>query len=180
MRESYKTTICGVTASLALVLMLLTYIAPVLTYTSPPFAGVLLILIMIEVGYGWAVGTYAAISLLAIFLLSDKEAAVMFITFFGYYPMLRSLFEQKIKLKAVRYILSLIIYNIAIALAVVVSMYVFGVDYDDFGDFGKYSVVITVVLMNVIFVLYDYLVEKLIFAYHIRWQKNLHKIFQKK
>ncbi|MBQ3519556.1 MAG: hypothetical protein IKJ63_07360 [Clostridia bacterium] len=180
MRESYKTTICGVTASLALVLMLLTYINPFLTYTSPPFAGVLLILIMIEVGQAWAFGTYTAISLLALFLLSDKEAAVMFILFFGYYPMLRSVFEKKIKLKAVRYILELLIYNVAIALSVIVCMYVFGVDYDDFGDFGKYSLLITAVLMNVIFVLYDFLVDKLILAYRLRWQKNLHKIFQKK
>lgn len=180
MRESYKITICGVTSSLALVLMLLTYINPFLTYTSPPFAGVLLILIMIEVGYGWAFGTYTAIGLLALFLLTDKEAAVMFIAFFGYYPMLRSVFERKIKSKSLRYVLELIIYNIALALSVIVCMYVFNVDYDDFGDFGKYSVLITAVLMNIIFVLYDYLIGKLIIAYHLKWQKDIHKIFQKK
>ncbi len=180
MRESYKTTICGATASLALVLMLLTYINPFLTYTSPPFAGVLLILIMIEVGYGWAFGTYTAISLLALFLLSDKEAAVMFVLFFGYYPMLRSVIEKKIKPKILRYVVEMLIYNVAIAISVIVCMYVFGIEYDDFGDFGKYSLLITVVLMNIIFFLYDFLIDKLILAYRLRWQKNFHKIFQKK
>lgn len=180
MRESYKTTICGVTASLALVLMLMTYINPFLTYTSPPFAGVLLILIMIEVGYGWAFGTYSAIGILALFLLTDKESAVMFITFFGYYPMLRSVLKRKIKNKPIRYLCELLIYNAAIALSVVVCMYLFGVDYDDFGDFGRYSFLAAGLMMNIIFVLYDYLVGKLIFAYHLRWKKNLHKIFQKK
>lgn len=180
MRESYKTTICGVTASLSLVLMLLTYINPFLTYTSPPFAGILLIIIMIEVGYGWAFGTYSAVSLLAMFLLSDKEAAVMFVLFFGYYPMLRELLEQKIKAKSLRFIIELILYNVCIALSVVICMYVFAVEYDDFGDFGKYSLIITAVLMNIIFVLYDFLLGKLIFAYHLRWQKKLHRILQKK
>lgn len=168
------------TASIALVLMLLTYINPFLTYTSPPFAGVLLIIIMYEVGNGWAFGTYASISLLSMLLLSDKEAAVLFVLFFGYYPMLRSFFEQKIKFKSIRYILELIIYNCMLALSVVICMYVFAVDYDDFGEFGKYSFIIVLIMMNIIFVLYDFLLGKLIFAYHLSWQKKLHRIFQKK
>lgn len=180
MRESYKTTICGVVASISLVLMLLTYVNPFLTYTSPPFAGVLLILIMIEVGRGWAVGTYVSIGLLSLFLLSDKEAAFMFISFFGYYPMLRSVFEQKIKLKAVRMTIEFLIYNISMALSVVICMYVFGVEYDDFGDLGKFSFVIMLILMNVIFFLYDFLLEKLLLAYKLKWQKAFKKIFQKK
>ena len=180
MRESYKTTICGVTASLALVLMLLTYVNPFLTYTSPPFAGVLLILIMLEVGIGWAFGTYTAIGLLALFLLSDKEAAVMFIAFFGYYPMLRAKFEFIIKNKIIRYILELLIYNLSMAVSVVVSMFVFAVDYDDFGDLGKIGFVILILLMNVIFILYDFLLSKLILAYRLSWQKKLRRIFQKK
>lgn len=180
MRESYKTTICGVTASLSLVLMLLTYINPFLTYTSPPFAGVLLILIMIEVGYGWALGTYATISILSLFLLSDKEAAILFIMFFGFYPMLRSVIEKKIKLKSVRYLIEIVIYNISLATSVLICMYVFGIEYDDFGEFGKLSFIVTILLMNVIFILYDFLVGRLIFAYHLKWQKDLKKIFQKK
>ncbi len=180
MRESYKTTICGVTASLSLVLMLLTYINPFLTYTSPPFAGVLLILIMIEVGYGWAIGTYATISLLSLFLLSDKEAAILFIMFFGFYPMLRSVFEKKIKLKCIRFIVEMAIYNISLAVSVLICMYVFGIEYDEFGELGKFSFIITLVMMNIIFILYDFLVGKLVFAYHLKWQKDLKKIFQKK
>lgn len=180
MRESYKTTICGVTASLALVLMLLTYINPFLTYTSPPFAGMLLILIMLEVGIGWSFGTYTAISLLALFLLSDKEAAVMFVVFFGYYPMLRAKLETIIGNKIIRYIIELIVYNVSMVISVVVSMYVFGVDYDDFGEFGKFGFAMLLLLMNVIFVLYDFLLGKLIVAYHLSWQKKLRRIFQKK
>lgn len=180
MRESYKTTICGVTASLALVLLLLTYMNPFLTYTCPPFAGALLILIMIEVNNNWAFGTYSAISLLSLFLLSDKEAAVMFVGFFGYYPMLRTIMEQKIKIKSFRYILQLLLYNAAMMLSVLVCMFVFGVNYDDFGEFGKYSFLIIIMLMNVIFILYDFLLDKLIRAYHLVWQEKLHRIFQKK
>lgn len=180
MKESYKTTICGMTASLALVLMLLTYINPFLTYTCPPFAGVLLIIIMLEVGYGWAFGTYTAISLLALFLLSDKEAAVMFILFFGYYPMLRALFEKKIKFKTLRYVLELIIYNICIAASVLICIYVFAINYDDFGELGKIGFIAVIIMMNVIFILYDFLLSKLVLAYHLSWQKKLHRIFQKK
>ena len=135
---------------------------------------------MLEVGIGWAFGTYTAIGLLALFLLSDKEAAVMFIAFFGYYPMLRAKFEFIIKNKIIRYILELLIYNLSMAVSVVVSMFVFAVDYDDFGDLGKIGFVILILLMNVIFVLYDFLLSKLILAYRLSWQKKLRRIFQKK
>ena len=180
MRDSYKTTICGVTASIALMLMLLTYINPFLTYTCPVFAGVLLAVIMQEVGNGWALGTYASIGLLSLFLLSDKEAAVFFVAFFGYYPMLRALLKRKIKPKFIRYILELIIFNASLIASTLISMYVFNVDYNEVGDFGKASMISTLVMMNIIFVLYDFMLSKFILAYQLTWQKKLRKIFQKK
>ena len=74
--------------------MLITYFSPLLVYTAPPFAGILLIVIVNEIGYRWALGTYVAISLLSVFLIADKESAVYFTMFFGYYPILKLLMEN--------------------------------------------------------------------------------------
>ena len=60
MRESSKAALCGMVAALAVVIMMITYISPVLVYTAPPFAGLILLLIVNEVGFSRAVGTYFA------------------------------------------------------------------------------------------------------------------------
>ena len=96
MRESSKAALGGIVAALAVVVMLATYISPLLVYTAPPFAGLLLIFIIKEIGYSWAFGTYAAVSLLSVFVIADKESAVFFTFFFGFYPILRSFLCKKI------------------------------------------------------------------------------------
>jgi len=103
MRESSKAALCGIVAALAVVIMMITYISPVLVYTAPPFAGLILLLIVNEVSFSRAVGTYFAVSLLSLFLIADKEAATFFTCFFGFYPIsflsfycfLKYIFSQK-------------------------------------------------------------------------------------
>ena len=63
MKESSKAALGGIVSALAVVVMLCTYISPLLVYTAPPFAGVLLLLIVNELGYKWSLGTFFAISL---------------------------------------------------------------------------------------------------------------------
>ena len=78
MRESSKAALGGIVSALAVIAMLVTYLSPLLVYTAPPLAGILLILIVNEIGYRWAFGTYVSISLLSVFLIADKESAVFY------------------------------------------------------------------------------------------------------
>ena len=97
MRESTKAALGGIVSALAVIVMLVTYLSPLLVYTAPPFAGILLILIVNELGNKWAVGTYVSISLLSIFFIADKESAVFFTMFFGYYPILKLWMDAHLK-----------------------------------------------------------------------------------
>ena len=51
---------------------------------------------VIEIGRKWAFTAYIVISILSIFILPDKETAMMFVGFFGYFPVLKSMIEQKL------------------------------------------------------------------------------------
>ncbi len=64
MRESSKAALGGIIAALSVSMMLLTYLSPLLVYTAPVLAGLLLLIIVNEIGYRWAIGTYAAIGML--------------------------------------------------------------------------------------------------------------------
>ncbi len=85
-RISYRVALGGIITALCLLLMFLTGVMPLLYLALPMVAGALLLIIVSEIGTGWAVLTYAAVSLLSIFVTFDKEAALIFILFFWTLP----------------------------------------------------------------------------------------------
>ena len=92
--KSKKVAFGAVVAALSLVFMLLTAVLPVGTYALPCFAGILLVIIVIEFGVPWAVGVYAGVSVLSFLLVSDKEAALYYALILGNYPILKNFFER--------------------------------------------------------------------------------------
>lgn len=178
MRESSKSALGGIIAALAVSVMLITYISPFLVYTAPAFAGVMLIVIVAEIGNKWAVGTYAAISLLSLFLLADKEAAVFFIALFGYYPILRGFINAKLRNKYLIWFLKLFIFNCALFVSITVCNYVFGIDYSEITDGGVWFIVLFTLAMNAILFLYDFLTAKLTVLYVSRIQKKIRRLFK--
>lgn len=83
----------GIASALCLLLMILTII-PIATYTMPALAGMVLIVVVIENGYSTAWMVYAAVGFLSLFICPDKEAAMLFVGFFGYYPILKGKLEK--------------------------------------------------------------------------------------
>lgn len=58
---------------------------------------ILLIAVVIELGAKWAWAVFAAISILSLFFAGDKEAALYFVMFFGFYPILKARIETLAK-----------------------------------------------------------------------------------
>lgn len=83
MSKSIRVAFCGIMTAFCTLLMFLTGLVPVGTYALPALAGVLLIVVVIEMGTGWAWSVYAASSVLSLFIAGDKEAAMLYIVFSG-------------------------------------------------------------------------------------------------
>ncbi len=178
MRDSSKAALGGIIAALSIVIMLITYISPFLVYTAPPFAGLLLIVIVYEMGYGWAFGTYAAVSLLSAFMIADKEAALFYVLFFGYYPALRELFSSKILHKTVRLLISFLIFNSACACAILLGEMLFAVDYSELMSGGKVYFLIFWLGLNAVFFCYEFLISRLVVLYRNKLRKKIRNLFR--
>lgn len=176
-RQSTKVALCGIISSVSVVLMFMTGLVPFLTYTLPAVSGALLAIIVIEINKKWATGAYIAISLLSLLIVADKEAAMFFVAFFGYYPIIKEVIENKLP-KVLEWIVKLLLFNVAAVAAYAVIIYVFGIPFDEMEQYGKYSVLILLAMGNVIFVLYDYCMTSLITLYYQRWQKTFHNLFK--
>lgn len=178
MRESSKAALCGIVCALAVVVMMFTYLSPFLVYTAPPFAGLLLLLIVNEVSTPRALGAYFAVSLLSIFLIADKEAAVFFSLFFGYFPILRVFLDRKIKNRVIKNIIKVFVFNVSLFLSVTISMYVFNIDYSDFAEGGKFAIISFWFLMNIVLVVFDVLIGRLQVLYFLKIQKRFRRLFK--
>lgn len=176
-RQSTKVALCGIISSVSVVLMFMTGLVPFLTYTLPAVSGALLAIIVIEINKKWATGAYIAISLLSLLIVANKEAAMFFVAFFGYYPIIKEVIENKLP-KILEWVVKLLLFNVAAVAAYAVIIYVFGIPFDELEEYGKYSVLILLAMGNVIFVLYDYCMTSLITLYYQRWQKSFHNLFK--
>ena len=93
MKQTVKITFCGIIAALSAVFMLLSYF-PYLTYAVPAVAGLLIMITVIEAGHKWGIGAYIAASAL-VFLFAEPEGKLLYICFFGYYPILKAVFDRR-------------------------------------------------------------------------------------
>lgn len=154
---SYRVALGGVISSLCIFAMFLTSVAPFLYLTLPMIAGALITIIVVEVNTSWAFLTYAAVSILSLFVTPDKEAAIIFILFFGHYPILKQKVEH-LSSKFLKTVLKFIIFNICIVIDYQITLHLLGIDSmtEDFAMFGKFGIYILWALSNVIFIIYDY------------------------
>lgn len=157
---SYRVALGGIVSALCLVTMFLSGIMPALYLVLPMVAGILMMIIAVEVNTKWALLTYIAVSILSLFITFDKEAALIFIMFFGHYPILR-FYIEKIKMKFTEFIVKFTIFNICIISYFYITVYLLGLEQmlEEMNDFGKYGSIIMLVIVNVIFILYDYNLE---------------------
>ena len=174
---SSKTTLGGIVAALSVALMFMTGLIPIMTYAIPAAAGVLLTVIVIEINKKWAFGVYAAVGLLSMFLIADKEAAVLYILFFGYYPILKAIIEKHCSV-AVSWVIKLIVFNIAMVASFLISVYVFKIPFEEMEKYGRIAAFILLAVGNVVFVVFDLMLTNLITLYLLHWQKVLKRVFR--
>ena len=166
MKRSQQVALCGMVAALCTLMLFMTGLFPFSTYAMPAMAGLLMVTVAVETGYSWAFTLYAAVSLLSLILTPDKEAMLMFIAFFGHYPITKALIER-IKFKPLCWLLKLVCFNACVVAAYLVIILLFRMPdvLTDFGDFGKYSVYILLGLGNVLFIVYDFALTQITRAY---------------
>lgn len=183
MSVSAKTAMGAMITALSVVILIPSAVQ-VFVYTLPALAGMLTMLAVVEIDKRWAIGAYAATSLIGLLFVANKEAVVYYVAFFGYYPVVKALLESKLP-RAAEYVLKFLIFNVSIIISGVVLVKVFGMPYNDLlgidGEsafFTKYALPIMLGMGNVVFILYDVALTRLLTAYVLVWQKRFRKLFK--
>lgn len=182
MSQSAKTAIGGMVTALSVVILMPTAL-DLFVYALPAMAGMLTMFCVVELGKKWSIGVYTAVSLISILLVPNKEAAIMYVAFFGYYPIVKSVLESKLP-RVPEYICKFLIFNVAIISSYAVLIKLLGMPFDELmgiteedGIFKRFAIPIMLLLGNFVFVVFDIALTRVVTAYLRVWQKKFKKLF---
>lgn len=181
--QASKTAIGGMVVALSVVLLIPTAL-DIFVYALPALAGFLTLFCVIELGKSWAFGVYFATALLSMLFVPNKEAAVIYTAFFGYYAIVKALLEKSGMPRVLEYLLKFLIFNAAVCVAYFVLIHVFGMPLsevlgsEDGGLFGKYALPAMLLLGNAVFLLLDFAMTRNAMVYLKLIQPKLHKLFR--
>ena len=180
MKSVKKIALGGMVAALSIVLMMLTGVLPMAEFALPAVVGVLLVMLVIEVGPKWAFFVYVAVALLSLLLTPSKDSAVFYTVFLGWYPIAKSKLEN-IRSLIGEWIWKILIFNVAIGVGLAASIYLFRLsDYVGIWKVSIWVLVLGWLFVNAVFVIYDVALTRMITAY-IKWfrPKYIQKIMGK-
>ena len=172
MKNSKVIAYSGVATALSVVMLFLGSIFWALGYTMPLVASLVMIILLDSISQKSALLTFISTSIISFILLNDKECVLLYILFFGYYPLIRDKIND-IKPKFLSYLLKFITFNAAMVLTQVLCVYVFGIPFDDM--LGKWGIVLFVLCLNLVFVVFDKLYTLLLKLYRIKLKKKVEK-----
>lgn len=166
----------GMLTALAVVCMFLSNVVPAAEYALPALAAVVVMIAVVELGRRGAVLVYAASSVLALLLVSNIEAKLMYLLFFGYYAILKSIFES---LHRPYFCIGLkfAVFNLAVITIYFLAIQLFGVSVEEFELFGVALPVVFLLLGNAIFAVYDVGLTRVVTVYHLRYHRRVQQLF---
>ncbi|MBQ3432609.1 MAG: hypothetical protein IJG23_07485 [Clostridia bacterium] len=174
MKKSFKIAFGGILTAFSVILILIGNI-PMGEYLGPTFAGILLAWAVIEMGAVQSLWIFAASSLLAFFLSANREPVMLYVLFFGYFPILKDVLQRKVKFAVLRWIIKFLVFNTSMVAAYLLLIYVFGMPIEELNSFGKYGLIILLAGGNILMVVVDFCIEKLSILYRLKWQKRIWK-----
>ncbi len=159
----------GVISALSIVVMLLTGLFPTAEYALPAIAGVLLVAVVIEYGCKQAMICYIAVAVISLLLVPNKEPAVLFTAFFGYYPILKSRLEQ-LRFRWVEWLLKMVLLNGGVIFSYLALITLFGMKQvlSEISAFGGWGVAAFLLAANLVFVVFDLALGRVIALYITR------------
>lgn len=176
-RNGAKIAFCGIAAALSLVILLMTVI-PITEISLAALAGIVGIPVVIEFGRKYGLTVYAVVSILALILIPTIEGKALYIAFFGYYPVLKSVLECRRMPRIAEWSVKLAVFNGAVIVAYLLMLNVFGLPKDSFHIGGVSLPWAFLLLGNAVFILYDWCLTGLIAKYLTAWQPRVRRLFK--
>ena len=127
------------------------------------------IVAVFEYGFSGGALVYAASAILGFLLIPEKGQALIYTLFFGYYPIIKSAAEKQ-RSRIIEWSIKLLILNVSLC----VMLFVFILTVFDISRLS-HSYILLFVIFNLIFIVFDIGVSKLISFYALRIRNRVRR-----
>jgi hypothetical protein len=167
-----RAALSGLLSALAVVFLMMGSLIPAALYACPILAMLALLPIREEFGRTPALTAYAAVSLLAVLLVPDKELAFLFV-FFGWYPPVQPLLDR-IRPRLLQAAVKLALANGAAVILYSLLLWVFQLESvtAELEGVGVLMVAVLLLCANILFVLTDIVLHRIAFLWNRRIRKK--------
>ena len=171
--QARSTALCGLLAALSIVVLMMGSLIPAALYACPILAMAALLPLRERFGRRAALTTYAAVSLLAILLVPEKELALLY-TFFGWYVPLQPVLDR-LRPRPLQVLVKLMLANLATIVLYSLLVFVFQMQavIEEFAELNTLWLMILLVSANCLFVLTDILLHKLARKWKARFASRI-------
>ncbi len=156
--DTRRLTAAAMLAALGVVLLVIGTFVDVLSFTAAALAAVPLYIAIRELGYRRATLVYLVTSLLAILLFPQSEAAIAYALLLGLYTLVKLPFERL--RRPFVWPLKLLFFNATFTVIELISIFLFSIP-----PLAWELYAVTYVVANVVFLLYDSVLDRLIILY---------------
>ncbi len=178
--KTKKLTLSALLAAMGVVLLLIGAFIEVLDLSMAALASFFCIFAVIELGHGYPWMIYAVTGTLAIILMPQGLGGWFYILFFGYYPIIKEKVEKLTR--PLSWIFKLLIFNTSVTFYGIISYFLFFSELEmllnEFSallggnPIGAVLIAVIYAIFNVIFVLYDIALTRLITLYYMKLRKK--------
>ena len=175
-----KLALGAMLAAMGVVMLAIGGLIEVLDLSMAALASFFCIFAVIEMGKGYPVMVYATTGVLAVLIMPQWLSGWFYLLFFGYYPIVKEKLERLPR--AVAWILKLLVFNVAITVYAVICYFLFFGELELlmnefstlFGgmNIGGLLIFIVFAILNVVFVMYDFALTRLISLYLTRFRRR--------
>lgn len=166
-KKSRLIAICAILTAFSVIFLYISAVVPTGQIGFVAVASLFGIAAVIETGIKGGAFVFAGSAVLSFIIVPDKLAALLYVLFFGYYPVMKSLAE-KMKNRLSEWCVKLLVFNAALT----VILLAFSEIIYSFINFNK-SVLTIYVLFNICFVIFDFGVSKAIGFYINKISKRI-------
>lgn len=164
-KKIFRITFCGIISAASVVILIISSVIPFSSYSAPALAGIICAAAVIEAGNKYALCVYLSVSVLSFLIVPDKEAALLYTVFFGYYPIAKQLIESRIKNNILQITAKAVLFCTAACLFYFCAVSVMGIPSDEF-SIGKVNIPLLLLAAGVVvFIIFDYAFTSLITLY---------------
>ena len=167
---SFNIAYCGIIVAFSVIIMFAALI-PSMTYVLPAFSGMCIWTVSEQISRKWGLLSFAASAVLCFVLIPEIEADLYYAFLFGYYPIIKELVE-KIRPKILAFLAKFIIFNVMVVIAFWILSHIMNLDViiEGLESFGEAAIYVFWGAANVVFLIYDFALGQIFYAFR-KWIK---------